>query len=144
MSTETIPYTPLVSPRGRSWIERYTLRRFHPVSIFFDFVGVTWFVFFLWQHNWQAAIAVAVAERIAAALIVRNADVEALAGTMLGKLGLLHLHPVNATIQILGAVTAAYGVWQHGGLVILAGLSLVFLGHTFGWPKVDRAFTLGH
>lgn len=127
---------------GLTTMERYMIRRFHPVSIFFDCVGLIWFVYFLWQHNWVAAAAVAVVERLASMAIVRGADVTALAGTKLGQLARLHLHPMNLMIQLVGLVGVVWGLWQHETLGILGGLSVVFLGHTFGWPRVDRAFSL--
>lgn len=129
-----------VSVNGRSWFKQYFLRRFHPRSIFIDVVGFIWFTYYFWNHDWKTAIGVVVVERIIAFFSVSNIDVKRLAETPLGKLGLLHLHPANFAIQVFGAIILLYGIWQHTTEVILGGLSVLFLGHVFGWSKVDPRY----
>lgn len=72
---------------------------------------------------------------------VWNADPEKMAETTLGKIALLHLHPFNLITQSIGLVPLVYGIWIHSVETILAGLSLVLLGHIVGWSKVDSKFS---
>lgn len=129
--------THAVSVNGLSWLQRSFLRRFHPRSIFMDVVGFIWFTYFFWIHDWKSAIAIVIVERIIAFFSVAHVDVEAFSDTSLGRIGLLHLHPANFAIQIFGSIILLYGIWQHATEVILGGVSLIFLGHIFGWAKVD-------
>ena len=64
---------------------------------------------------------------------------ESLGQTVLGKIMLLHLHPMNLITQFAGFGILLYGVWVHGSLHILLGASLVLLGHMWGWHKVSEA-----
>lgn len=125
-----------------TFFERMILRRFHPISLFFDMTGLIWVTYFLWQNQWQNALIVIVAERLLATSIVWRIDLKAMAETSLGKLGLLHLHPINLMVQIVGAAGTVWALWTHSTLYILAGLSVIILGHTFGWSEVNPSFSL--
>ena len=127
---------------GYSLMERMVLRRAHPISIMLGAAGAVLAVTFLWQQNWLYALISIIAARLAAYLVLRNANLPALAETPLGKIGLLHLHPVNLTIQSIGAVVAIYGLWTHSTEAISGGLAIIFAGHLFGWSKVDPRFGL--
>ncbi len=52
---------------------------------------------------------------------------ETLAQTLLDKIMLLHLHPVNLTLQMAGFA------------LLLSATSMVFLGHMWGWHRVNEA-----
>lgn len=129
-----------VSVSRGAWFKKYFLRRFHPRSIFIDIVGFIWFTYYFWNHDWKAAIAIVIVERIIASFSVANIDFKRFSETALGKIGMLHLHPANFAIQLFGAIILLYGIWQHNTEVILGGVSLVFLGHVFGWSKVDPRY----
>lgn len=122
-----------------SWLQRTILRRFHPRSIFIDSVGFIWFTYFLWNHEWQAAIGVVVIAKIAAYLSAVNIDISLFSKTLLGKIALLHLHPLNLIIQLMGAIVFIYGLWDHLTEAILGGVSLILLGHLFGWSRIDES-----
>lgn len=123
-------------------IERYVIRHAHPISLYFEMVGLIWLVFFLWEHLWKEAVAAYLAARMVGLLAVYRADVRALAQTMLGKIALLHLHGINFFVQLLGSGVALYGVWWHDVRTILAGVSVIFLGHIQGWAAVDDRFEI--
>jgi hypothetical protein len=126
-----------------SALQRYYLRRAHPASLFIDGAALTWIVYYFWNHLWVEALLVLVISRIIANIISFRANVDELAQTGLGKMALLHLQPVNLTVQLIGVVGLFYGLWTHEVKVILAGLSIIFLGHLIGWHRVDRRFDLG-
>ena len=127
--------------RKLSWIQRYMLTRFHPRSVFIDLVGFVWFIYYFWNHDWQMAIVTVIAARVAAFISVMNINEEQFAETTLGKIALLHLQPFNIFIQTVGAVVLLYGVWNHTTETMLGGVSLILLGHIFGWSRVDSRLT---
>ena len=134
MATTVVRVGSTVSPDVKSaealdGIERYVIRHSHPISIYFEIVGLIWLVFFLWSHLWTEAVAVYLAARIVGLLAVYGADVRSLVQTVLGKIALLHLHGINFFVQRFGSAVALYGVWLHDVRMILTGVSLVFLGH---------------
>jgi hypothetical protein len=63
--------------------------------------------------------------------------VRVLAQTVLGRLGLLHLEGSNLILQVAGLVVLLYGLWSHEVRMLLAGISVILLGHTQGWSRVD-------
>lgn len=143
MATQTIQQGPsplLISQSHFSWFKRYFIRRFHPRSIFVDVAAGIWFVYFFWHHDWVSAVAIVIIGRVASMLLTMRVDTDAFVETFLGKMALLHLNPANMIIQIIGLVVALYGVWVRSTEAILAGSSLVFLGHIFGWGKVDPRY----
>ncbi len=114
------------------------LKRFHPRALFVDGAGVIWALYLFWYHDWILALAVTVAFRVAALASVWKSDPQQIAQTTMGKLALLHLHPINLTVQIVGAVVLLTGIWQQDAEVIWSGLSVILLGHAFGWTKFDQ------
>ena len=121
-------------------IQRLMVRRFHPTALFIDLAGAIWVFYFFWRHEWVAALLTLALTRAVATASVWKKNPEALSQTTLGKIGLLHLHPVNLLLQLIGVIPLLYGLWHHSGEFILAGVSLIFLGHVFGWEKIDRKF----
>jgi hypothetical protein len=120
-----------------SWIQTYILRRFHPRSIFIDSIGLIWFTYYFWNHDWKAALGAAIVARAVALFSVMNINTDLFAESILGKISLLHLNPLNLVTQIIGTVVLLYGIWIHSVEMILGGLSVILLGHIFGWARVD-------
>ncbi len=120
--------------------DRYFLMRLHPRKIIFDTVGAIWAAFFLWNHNWPAALLIFLVMEGLGLYFARNIDPELMAQTTLGRIGLLHKHPVNLTLNLIGLTIVVYGLWLQAGEMILGGLTLIVLGHFFGWPEVDSRF----
>jgi hypothetical protein len=123
--------------REYSALERYMLLRSHPRKIFFDLIALVWTIYFLWQQSLAGAFFVGLGISLVGTMSVTGANPDRLSQTTLGKLLLLHLHPVNLTTQIVGVIPLLYGVWDHSALWILTGFSLVAFGHIYGWEKVD-------
>jgi hypothetical protein len=99
------------------------VRRGHPKNIIVGIVGFLWVIYFLWQHNWIWAVAVAVLSAVLGRLSTSKIKEETLAETLLGKIMLLLL----------------YGLWMHSTIYIMAATSIVFLGHMWGWHRVNEA-----
>lgn len=58
------------------------------------------------------ALAVVVWSGILGGLSTAKTNERTLAQTLLGKIMLLHLHPVNLTVQLAGFVVLFYGIWD--------------------------------
>ena len=144
MNTRTLETEYIVVERSEqfNWVERYFLRRMHPRSMFFDSIAFMWGSYFLWNQDWPRAIVVSAAIVILGLLTVLSVDPEKMADTTLGKIGLLHLHPVNFITQVIGMFPFIYGVWLHSTEFILAGFSVILFGHIFGWSKVNANFSV--
>lgn len=123
-------------------VQKYVLLRAHPRRIFLDLSALMWEVYFLWNQNWQAALGIFLGMNTLGILAVRKTDLDALANTTLGRLALLHLQPMNLLVQLTGAVFSVAGLLRHDGLTIMAGLTLVYIGHFYGWSKVHPALKM--
>ena len=126
-----------IQGQSMGMLDRYFLMRVHPQKIVFDIVGVIWSVFFLWNHNWAAALISTLLAGGLGLYFTRNLIPEVMAQTTLGKIGLLHTHPFNLALNLIGIVPSIYGLWTHSVEMILIGLSIIVLGHFFGWSKVN-------
>jgi hypothetical protein len=122
-----------------TYMERMVIRRGHPKHIIVGIVGFLWFVYFLWQHDWTWALAVAVLSVVMGRLLTSGTKDESLAPTLLGKIMLLHLHPMNLSVQMAGFAVLFYGIWFHSTIYIMVATSIVLLGHMWGWHKVNEA-----
>ena len=120
--------------------ENYVLKRSHPRAIFIDAIGLIWTIYFLWGHNWQMAVGATLIGRLMAQLSVMDVNAQRMSDTVLGKIALLHLHPINLITQIVGLIVLLFGVWQHSPELSLGGVSMILLGHSYGWSKVDSRF----
>lgn len=89
-----------------TYMERMVIRRGHPKHIIVGIVGFLWFVYFLWQHDWTWALSIAVLSAVVGMLSTSGTKEETLAPTLLGKIMLLHLHPMNFSVQIAGFCSA--------------------------------------
>lgn len=139
MATQTVA---MPSPsRPLMWFEKLVLRQAHPAAIFSSAVGWIWFGYFLWMHQWQLGLLSLLIMTVFGFFLARHAVPEEIAETRPGKLALLHLHPVNFAVQVLGFALLIVGLWLHRAEAILGGLSITFLGHIFGWEKVDPRFS---
>ncbi|HKT25767.1 MAG TPA: hypothetical protein VJR04_14250 [Terriglobales bacterium] len=124
---------------GLTYAQRAILRRGHPRYIITDLVGGIWTFYFLWTHNWLWAIATLYMSAVVGTVVTAKVNLRKLATTKLGKIMLLHLHPANFVTQLVGVGVLAYGVWMHFPEIILAGVSLILLGHLRGWHNIHDA-----
>jgi hypothetical protein len=123
-----------------SKFESYSLKHFHPRSLFIDATSMIWSVYYLWNNNWTLALGFAVLGRIIAYLATYEVDPEKMSQSTWGKIALLHLNPVNLVTQSVGLVLFIYSVWEHSVQLILGSVSLILIGHLKGWRKVDKNF----
>jgi hypothetical protein len=144
MATEVIVQTQQIyaetAEHDFSWLERFALKCFHPRAIFIEVVGFIWSIYYFWNYNWQMSLGVFVLALALALLCVMDTSPQKLSETTIGKIGLLHLHPMNLAIRLAGSVILLYGIWQRSLELTLGGVSVIFFGHTFGWAKVDSRF----
>src|ERR1700674_3965600 len=83
-------------------LERTFIRRGHPRWLILGMVGAIWAFYFLWLHDWASALVAIFVSGILGTLLTGRMSEERLAQTTLGKIMLLHLHPVNLSLQIAG------------------------------------------
>jgi hypothetical protein len=122
-----------------TYMERMVIRRGHPKHIIVGIVGFLWFVYFLWQHDWKWALSTAVLSAVVGRLATSGTKDETLAPTLLGRIMLLHLHPMNFSVQVAGFALLFYGIWFHSTVYIMVATSIVLLGHMWGWHRVNEA-----
>ena len=122
-----------------SLLERYALMRFHPRKIIFDVIGGIWATYFLYLGMWQAAVVVLIFFVVFGFFLVRNTDLKGLSETTWGRIAILHVQPLNVAIKVLAIIILVNGIYRHSVEHILIGISLIFLGHFFGWSKVHPA-----
>lgn len=131
----------LILSRSNSFtnqLKKFALLRFHPRSIIINTAVFCWFIYYLWIQDIESAVSIAIFGRIVSLLAVMYANPDQIAKTTLGKIGLLHLNPYNLFTQIIGFVVLFFGVWEHHAEIILAGISLILVGHIYGWEKVTH------
>ena len=122
-----------------TYLEKTIVRRGHPKHMIVAIVGFIWVIYFFWTHDWIRAAVVALLTVILGWLLTFRIREELLAETLIGRMMLVHLHPMNVALQSVGFVILMYGVWVHAAVYVLIGASLVFLGHLWGWNKVSEA-----
>lgn len=144
MAIQTIQQNKFIPKASDSFTmsETYILRRGHPRRIAVDLAALPWVVLALWRNDWVSAIVIVVLGGTLSLLAVRGIDPVKMADTTLGKIALMHLHPWNLALQTVGLFPLVYGLWIHSTEYILAGLSLIVLGHMWGWEKVDPRLEL--
>ncbi len=120
-------------------LERAFVRRGHPKDIIVAVVGAIWGFYFLWIHNRIGALATVLLSAVVARILTHGMREENLAATTLGKIMLLHLHPMNLVVQIAGFGVLLYSIWTHSAILIMAGVSIIQFGHLWGWHKVNDA-----
>ncbi|MEA9357854.1 hypothetical protein SHI21_16605 [Bacteriovorax sp. PP10] len=118
-------------------IETYILKKSHPISIIFEIIGIVWITYYLWYHLWPYALIVLLLTKTLSFVSVYNVNTDNIAHTLIGKIALLHLHPVNLLIQLFGFGIYLIGVWNHSVEALLFSVSIIFLGHLCGWKKVN-------
>lgn len=118
-------------------IKTYFLMRSHPRKMIFDLTGAIWSVYFLWNQNWQYALTSFLVMGILGLFFTRNIDSDLMAQTTIGRIGLLHAHPINLTLNLIGLFFLIYGIWMHEEKSILIGVSTIIMGHFFGWTQVN-------
>jgi uncharacterized membrane protein len=130
----------LMAENKFSLLERYALMRFHPRKIILDLIGIIWATYFLYVGIWQAAVITIFIFVVLGFFLVRNIDLKMMAETTWGRLAIMHVHPLNVAIKIFAVIILVNGIYRHSVEHILMGITLIFLGHFFGWAKVHPVF----
>jgi hypothetical protein len=122
-----------------NFFERSVVRSGHPRRIIVGVITLIWVLYSLWFHFWAWAAVALVVGLAFGVLATAGMNVEELGQTMLGKILLLHLHPANVALQTFGFGILLYSFWAHSTVVMLLAISVILLGHVFGWHKVNHA-----
>lgn len=119
--------------------ERIILRNGHPRRIIVGVIILIWTLYFLWFHNWVGAAIALILGAPLSRLAARGMHEEQLAQTTFGKILILHLHPANVILQAIGFGVLLCSVPIHSGRFIALSISMILLGHMWGWHKVNQA-----
>jgi hypothetical protein len=119
--------------------ERIIMRNGHPRRIIVGVITLIWMLYFLWFHNWMGTAVALIVGVPLSRIATPGMHEEQLAQTTFGKILLLHLHPANVILQSMGFAVLLCSVWIHSGLYITLGVSVILLGHMWGWHKVNQA-----
>jgi hypothetical protein len=90
-------------------LERHMLRHGHPRHMIVGLLTTVWTGYMFWQHEFVYGISVLIAGVIFARLVTWRMHEEELANTTLGKILLLHLHPMNVVLQTFGVFVLFFG-----------------------------------
>ena len=116
--------------------ERYMIRRFHPRRIMIDAAALPWVVYLIWNHDWISAAIVWAVSFTLGLMATEMVDPGRFSSTALGRMALLHLRAWNIALQSVGLLGMLFSLWNHSTMGILGSLSIIFLGHLFGWDDV--------
>ncbi len=121
-----------------TFFERIAVQHAHPTKFVLELLGVLWSLYFVWQHDWIYALLAGIGLPLLGTILVWGKNEEGLARSLMGKIMLLHLEPLNMLMHTLGYLIVLYGLWFHSGPYILFGISFLFLGHLWGWKRVSE------
>ena len=122
-----------------TFFERSVVRSGHPRRIIVGVITLMWVLYSLWFHFWAWAVVALIVGLAFGVLATAGMNVEELGQTILGKILLLHLHPVNVALQTFGFAVLLYSFWVHSAVSMLLAISVIMVGHMFGWHKVSHA-----
>jgi hypothetical protein len=122
-----------------TFFERSVVRSGHPRRIIIGAITLMWVLYSLWIHVWAWAVVALIVGVAFGLLATAGMNVEELGQTILGKILLLHLHPVNVALQACGFAVLLYAFWVHSAVLMLLAISVILVGHMFGWHKVSHA-----
>lgn len=137
MHTDTLFEETKLREHYISLVDRLFLMRFHPRAMILDSIGTLWGGYFLWYSNWPSALLSIFVFWGMGLYFTRNIHLDLISQTTLGKIALLHKHPINLALNLVGLIPLVSGLWQHSGELILLGFSVIILGHFFGWSEVN-------
>lgn len=144
MSIQAIRIIEIKDGHAPSLLEKYALMRAHPTKLFIDTIGFIWAFYFLWYKEWLLGLLIMLIAAAISTYSVRHINYSSMVDTLTGRIALLHLNPVNLTVQLIGAIPLIGGFWIHSVPIILLGFSVILLGHTLGWAKVDSRYALNN
>lgn len=107
----------------------------HPTKLILDVIAYLWGIYFFSLNELLPGLVVLFGVGGLGTFLTRNIDKAALARTTLGRFFLVSSHPANISIQLLGYVLVSYGSWVHLSVPILSGVTLVLMGHLWGWDR---------
>lgn len=113
-------------------LQKLMLEHLHPVKFILETIGTIWAVYFLWNQNWLWALVFGLGLPLLSTILLWNKKLpDSRSGY--AKLALIHAHPLNLILHLIGGAVAIYGIWMHGSIAILLGVTIILVGHLWGW-----------
>lgn len=116
-------------------LQRLMLQHLHPTKFILEVIGIMWATYFLWDQNWLGAVVAGLGLPILGGLLTWRVNTDQYRKSGFARIVLIHAHPMNMLLHIVGAVITVYGLWNHQTLVILSGITVLILGHAWGWKN---------
>ncbi|MEI7741159.1 MAG: hypothetical protein WCJ29_01490 [bacterium] len=126
----------LLKKRKLSLIEKLYVQHAHPINLIMTLVGIMWGVYFLWLQNILLAAIFAFGFMIIGHASVWGENEDGLAETWLGKIMILHSHPINTLFHLVGTFIVAVGLYSNVIEMIMWGVTILLFGHLWGWSRV--------
>jgi len=100
----------------------------HPIKQLVDWGSATTAIILLWNHWFFEGIIVAILPSlIAAALIMRYANLDRYKNSPLGRYTAQHMGRKVGGVRIAGIIPMALGAWLHASWLVLVGVAIVLL-----------------
>ena len=113
--------------------EAVLVHQVHPVKLGFDITASLISNLLLWRHRLVSGILTRYPLPVAGSgLVLRYADVEALADTPRGRYALGHMPPAATALRLAGDTVMAVGAWRRRPGWMLAGVLIVVAGWSHG------------
>lgn len=116
-------------------LQKLMLEHLHPAKFILETIGTIWAVYFLWNQDWLWAIVFGLGLPLISTILLWGKKLpDSRSGY--AKLALIHAHPLNLSFHVIGAAIGVYGVWNHDTVFILVGITVILIGHVWGWKTV--------
>ena len=114
-----------------SEIEKVMLINAHPVKNLFNFIGLAFGLYFLWQKDAVMALITGLGPALLGTIIATaffKIDIEKLARTTWGKLFLCYTTKIGFGLYIASHILVPLGFWLNNLLVSVVGLFCLIIG----------------
>lgn len=122
--------------------EKLLFHQIHPAKLAADIASSIASSWLLWYHAWAAAAVVAFLPAVvASAIVLRQADLDALGRSAFGRYVARHMTPLAVAMRIAGQLFMWIGAWARSPAWIVGGAVVVVIGWTYSLPRLLRRGT---
>ena len=120
--------------------EKALYHQIHPVKLATDLTASVISLYFFWQHQIVAGLAVHfVPPLVTSALLVRYAALEPYRDSAFGRYVARHMTRLMEAVRLFGDIVTMAGAWYHDWLLVAAGFAIILGGWCNGLLPSARA-----